>query len=313
MDEPTGLAPRGPKPSNVGSSDLSGLGPRLDPLLREPVPRARLSKAWALARLRTRIFLSYKTFHVIEFLSLFSMVGVYAFMGLLVRPGDLARAGYGDSYLAFALVGVAASQFLTVSITRIGHIMVHELMGGTFEAVMATPVRLRDYALGQVSVGFILGSYMMVGTLAVGALAFGAPLVLNAGTVLSATLLVLLMVFAHLGIGILAAGILMVHKKGDPVTFILDTTIQLLGGVLYPLALLASIPGLAAASSVLPFTWALDALRKVLLSGATLASPEVAGAALALLAAGAALLPLGILAFRRGFAVLRRTGATGAY
>jgi ABC-2 type transport system permease protein len=285
----------------------------LDPMLRGPVPRARLSKAWALTRLRTLIFLSYKTFHLIEFLSLFSMVGVYAFVGLLVRPGDLARAGYGDSYLAFALVGVAASQFLTVSITRIGHIMVHELMGGTFEAVMATPIRLRDYALGQVAVGFILGSYMMTGTLAVGVAVFGAPLVLNPGTLLSALLLVLLMVFAHLGIGILAAGILMVHKKGDPITFILDTAIQLLGGVLYPLALLGSIPALAAASSVLPFTWALDALRKVLLGGATLASPEVAGAALTLVAAGAVLLPLGVLAFRRGFATLRKTGATGAY
>ncbi len=285
----------------------------LDPLFREPVPRARLSKAWALTRLRTRIFLSYKTFHLVEFLSLFSMVGVYAFMGLLVKPGDLARAGYGTSYLAFALVGVASSQFLTVSITRIGHVMVHELMGGTFEAVMAAPIRLRDYALGQVAVGFILGSYMMVGTLAVGALAFGAPLVLNAGTVLSAVALTFLLVFAHLGIGILAAGILMVHKKGDPVTFLLDTTIQLLGGVLYPLALLGSIPALAAASAALPFTWALDALRRVLLGGATLASPEVAGAALALAAAGAVLLPLGILAFRRGFAILRRTGATGAY
>ncbi|MEM3086060.1 MAG: ABC transporter permease [Halobacteria archaeon] len=285
----------------------------LDPLFREPVPRARLSKAWALTRLRTRIFLSYKTFHIIEFLSLFSMVGAYAFMGLLVRPEDLARAGYGTSYLAFALVGVASSQFLTVSITRIGHIMVHELMGGTFEAVMATPIRLRDYAVGQVSVGFILGSYMMVGTLAVGTLAFGAPLVLNLGTALSALLLVLLMVFAHLGIGILAAGILMVHKKGDPVTFILDTTIQLLGGVLYPLSLLGAIPALAAASAWLPFTWALDALRKVLLGGATLVNPDVAGAALALVAAGAVLLPSGILAFRRGFAVLRRAGATGAY
>lgn len=296
----------------MDAPELPGLA-SLDPLLRQPVPRARISKAWTLTRLRARIFRSYTTFHIIEFLSLFSMVGVYAFMGLLVKPGDLAGAGYGTSYLAFALVGVASSQFLTVSITRIGHIMVHELMGGTFEAVMTTPIRLRDYALGQVSVGFILGAYMMAGTLAVGTLAFGAPLVLNAGTALSALLLVSLMVFAHLGIGILAAGILMVHKKGDPVTFLLDTLIQLLGGVLYPLALLGSIPALATASSVLPFTWALDALRKVLLGGATLGNPEVAGAALALAAAGAALLPLGILSFRRGFAILRRTGATGAY
>ncbi|MBI4361810.1 MAG: ABC transporter permease [Euryarchaeota archaeon] len=285
-------------------------------LLRRPLPggsRPTESKTLAVTLLRLKIFLSYRYFFVVELMSIVSLAAVYYFVGFQVRPEALEEAGYGRSYIGFALVGVAASHFLYTCISRIGHIMTHELMTGTFEAVMSTPVKHREYVVGQALVGFVMSGYLMAGVLLAGVLLLGAPLVATPGSIGTAIVFVLLLMASHLGIGIFAAGILMVHKKGDPITFILDTLTQLFAGVLFPLSLLKGYPLLEGFSRVLPFTYVLEGLRKSLLTGATLAEPGVARAAGVLVLATVILIPLGMLSFHRGFDKVRRLGLTGSY
>jgi len=284
-------------------------------LLREDPPRLRseLRQTWGVFWAQLKMFLSYKTWVVTETLSTVASIAMYYFMGFQVRPGQLAEAGYGSSWLAFALVGVASTNYLWMCISRLSHTMQHEIQDGTFETIICSPIRLRSYLVGQSIRGFLVSGYFMVGALTVGTFLLGAPLVLNPATILSSIILLLLLVASHMGIGIIAAGVILVYKKGDPLTFLFAIFTEFFGGVLFPLQLLANYPVLWAVAKVMPYTYALEGLRKVLLSGATLMHQEVLSTGALLLAYTAVLMPFGLLAFRVGYNRVRTDGSTASY
>ncbi|MEM2904618.1 MAG: ABC transporter permease [Candidatus Bathyarchaeia archaeon] len=284
-------------------------------LLREDPPRLRseLRQTWGVFWAQLKIFLSYKTWVITETLSTVASIAMYYFMGFQVKPGQLVSAGYGSSWLAFALVGVASTHYLWMCISRLSHTMQHEIQDGTFETIICSPIRLRSYLVGQSVRGFLVSGYFMIGALAVGTFLLGAPLVLNPGTILSSVALLLLLVSSHLGIGMAAAGIILVYKKGDPLTFLFAIFTEFFGGVLFPLQLLANYPVLWAIAKVMPYTYALEGLRKVLLSGATLLEAEVLSTVVLLVAYTSLLVPLGLFAFRRGYNRVRTEGSTASY
>lgn len=284
-------------------------------LLREEPPKLRseLRQTWGVFWAQLKIFLSYKTWVVTETLSTVASIAMYYFMGFQVRPGQLVDAGYGSSWLAFALVGVASTHYLWMCISRLSHTMQHEIQDGTFETVISSPIRLRSYLVGQSIRGFLVSGYFMVGALVVGTFLLGAPLVLNPGTTLSSIALLLLLVSSHLGIGVIAAGVILVYKKGDPLTFLFAIFTEFFGGVLFPLQLLADYPVLWAIAKVMPYTYALEGLRKVLLTGQTLLHQEVLSTAALLGAYTILLIPLGLLIFRAGYNRVRTEGSTASY
>lgn len=284
-------------------------------LLKEDPPRIRseLRQVWGVFLTQLRIFLSYRTWVITETLSTVASIAMYYFMGFQVRPGQLVEAGYGSSWLAFALVGVASTHYLWMCISRLSHTMQHEIQDGTFETIISSPIRLRSYLLGQSIRGFLVSAYFMVGALAVGTFLLNAPLALNPGTVLSSIALLLLLVASHMGIGIVAAGVILVYKKGDPLTFLFAIFTEFFGGVLFPLQLLSNYPVLWAVAKAMPYTYALEGLRKVLLSGQTLLHPDVLSTTVLLVAYTAILMPVGLLVFREGYNRVRTDGSTASY
>ncbi len=284
-------------------------------VLRLDAPRSRsdLRQTWAVFVANLRIFLSYKTWVATETISTFASVVMYYFMGFLIMPDKLALAGYGDSYIGFALIGVASTNYLWMCINRLSHSMSHEVREGTFETVISSPIRLRSYVIGIAIRGFLVSCYFMAGAFFMGYLVLRAPLVLNPATVASSLVLVLLLITSHLGIGIMAAGIILVYKKGDPLTFLFTGLTEFFGGVLFPLHLLRGYPLLWGFAWALPYTHALDALRKVLLTGETLYNPQVAAAIVILLVYTAVLLPVSMVFFRWGYDRVRTEGTTTTY
>jgi len=283
-------------------------------ILRHDAPRHRsdLRQTWAVFMANLRIFLSYKTWVATETVTTLASIAMFYFFSFLVNPEQLKQAGYGDSYLGFAVIGVASSNYLWMCITRLSHSMSHEVREGTFETVISSPIRLRSYVVGIAIRGFLVSCYFITGYFLLG-FALGAPFILNAGTVSSALLLLLLLVTSHLGIGVMAAGIILVYKKGDPLTFLFTGLTEFFGGVLYPLQLLKDYPALWAFAWVLPYTHALNGLRKVLLLGETVLSPSVGVSVLVLIVYSICLLPLSLLFFRWGYNRIRDEGSTTTY
>jgi len=149
--------------------------------------------------------------------------------------------------------------------------------------------------------------------LLVGIFLLKAPLITTFETVLSFFTIMIMMIVSYIGIGIMAAGIILVYKKGDPLTFLFASITEFLGGVLFPLNYLKDYPVLWTLSWLMPYTYALDAARKVLLTGATLASPSVLNNLVILMIYMVVFIPSGLRVFNWGCNRIRDEGTVATY
>jgi ABC-2 type transport system permease protein len=269
---------------------------------------------WAVFWANLKIFLSYKTWVITETLSTTASVVMYAFMGLQVSGERVAVAGYGEvNWLAFALVGVATSHYLWMCISRISHAMQHEISEGTLEPIISSLIRMRSYIIGQSIRGFLVSGYFMLGALFIGVFVLKAPLIINFETAMSFIAVLFMMIAGYLGIGITAAGIILVYKKGDPLTFLFASVTEFLGGVLFPLNYLKDYPILYSAAWLMPYTYAVDASRRIFLMGATLTSPDVLNDLVVLAIYTLVFMPIGLWVFALGCNRIRDDGTVATY
>jgi len=259
------------------------------------------------------IFFSYKFAVIMDLLSMVASIVMYFIMGLLVDPTQLSSRGYGNSYAAFVLVGVATQQYLWICLSRLSHMIQHDIRGGTLETVAVTQIRMGAYFLGQTIRGYLISLFSLLGMFAVGLFALGIPLVINIHTVGAAIVAFVLMIVANQAIGFATAGIVMVYKRGDPITFILSGLNEFLSGVLYPLNMLQQFPIVYWMAQALPYTYALDAMRKALIGGGTILSPDIYFDVITLVIFSAVLLPIGLKVLRMGYDKIRENGTMATY
>jgi len=260
-----------------------------------------------------KMLFTYKTWVITDFMSSGASIVMYYLMGLQVDTSQLIRRGYGADYGAFALVGVATSSYLWNCLVRLSHRLSHEIEEGTFETIVSTRVRIWAYFVGQTLRGYVVSILGLLGMVGVGVYGLGIALSSNPASLLTALALFILMVVANQAIGFMAAGVIMVHKRGDPVTFILAMLNEFFAGVLYPLDLLSQYPVFSAASRALPYTYALDGLRRALIQGATIAQGEVLMDLLALAVFSVVLVPIGIYILNWGYNTVRKRGTTSSF
>ncbi len=284
-------------------------------VIRSPYRKSRswFRQAWGVFWANSKVLFSYRTWMVTELMGMPVSVAIYFFTGMLVSKPSLAQAGYGTDYLSFALIGVSMTNFVWVTIVRLSHIIQHEIEDGTLEVVLSSPTRMSAYLVGQSFRGLLLGGIFFVASMLVGTTFFETSLRTDMFSLLSAAALILFTLFANLGIGVLAAAVILVYKKGDPVVFIVSALTEFLSGVVYPLNLLEGFPVLHQISLVLPYTYGLDGVRRLLLKGATLQTSMVVFDFLVLLLYVILLYPTAFYAFRLSFDRIRREGTTASY
>ena len=275
--------------------------------------KSEVRQTWGIFWGQLKIFMTYRTWVVTDTFNTIVSITIYYFLSLQVQPSQIAASGYGTSYLAFSLIGIAFANYLWFCINRISHSMQSEIREGTFETIASSPIRMRSYLFGQAARGFLVGLYYMVGALAVGVYGFNAPLHFEPAALLTSSLVLVFMVLSHLGLGIFIAGIVLVYKQADPVTFMVSLFMEFFAGALFPLQLLSNYPPLAIASELMPYTYALDALRKSLIQGATLASQDILFDLAVLVVYAVILLPLGLWSFNVGYDRIRTEGTTSSY
>ena len=171
---------------------------------------------------------------------------------------------------------------------------------GTVELLFAAPVPLGHLMLGMFLFPFILAAGEVAALLGFGVGVVGSGLSWS-GLVLSVPVL-LLTTASFAAIGVASAGLLMIAKRGDPLSGPFFQVSLLLSGALYPVEVL---PGwLRAISYCIPATWGVKAVRGLLLGGESWSdvAPDVA----VLCAFLVVLIPLSLVAFR---SCLRVAGA----
>ncbi|HYL99189.1 MAG TPA: ABC transporter permease, partial [Blastocatellia bacterium] len=135
-----------------------------------------------------------------------------------------------------------------------------------------------------------------------GALLFG--FLPHSANWLGAVVILLASILAFAGLGVLSASYQILFKRGNPAKWIVLGVSGLVGGMMYPVAILPQ--PLQILARLIPVTYSLEGMRAALLSGAGWSElwPSVA----ALLIFAAILLPLSFAIFAWA---LRRTKITG--
>lgn len=179
-----------------------------------------------------------------------------------VVGGPVAET-YGTDYFGFAIIGIAFTQLVAVGVGTMGGAVRDGQVTGTLELMLVGPTRpvvvlLSSGLFAHLNAFVSIALYLVI----------GVALGLDLGSAdLPATLLgVALLIVACNAIGLLGASVVLLIKQGNPVNWLVTGASFILGGVLYPTAVLP--PVLETLASLLPLTPALQIVRRSLLGGA---------------------------------------------
>jgi ABC-2 type transport system permease protein len=206
---------------------------------------------------------SYRAGYVLRLGSAIVTVAVFFFISHsfgLAKVADIQTSG--ADYFAFVLVGVALSQFLSQTVGGLGGSLRESQTTGTLELMVLSPSRLSTVLMStslwlQASAAIGAVTYLVAGAL------LGADF---SRTDIPATALALLVTMVGFtGMGLLAGGVVIVIKRGNPVGWLIQGASVVLSGVFYPTSVLPA--GLQALGQLLPMTHALVILRGSILLG----------------------------------------------
>jgi ABC-2 type transport system permease protein len=210
---------------------------------------------------------------------------------------------YGGSYLSFGLVGMVLLNLQHTAVGVYPQSIRAAQVAGTLEAMLATPTPSWLVLVCSPLYRFATAFLNAAVYLAVGGLFFGVEF--EAVNVPSLLVAVPLCILAFASVGFFAAALTMLLRRHDPISPALGGLSALLGGVLYPTAILPE--WLRALGQALPITHALEMVRRATFAGASLV--DLAQPLLGLVLFCAVSVPLGLAAFAW---TLRRTRRDGS-
>lgn len=234
------------------------------------------------------------------------LVVFFAVLPRLFGTHPPAVAQYGD-YFTFLLIGGIFSRYLSFGMRHFGRELEHEMVAGTLEPMLVTATPPVLVLLGPSLWVAVEGMLLMGVQFLAGVLFFEAdfsranwPAALAIGAVSLSALSAW---------GVLSAAFMLLFKRADPLSWLVDVTIYLLAGVYFPVSLLPV--WLKVPAYLLPLSYSLEALRLALMRGQTLA--QLSGYAGILLIFNALLIPVGVVVFRAALTRVKQTGSLGHY
>lgn len=243
-----------------------------------------------------REFLELVTYKLSLMLGVVSaVVGIvqFAFLAVFLQQGNSfpSLQNYGGSVMAFLVSGALFTGFMSSSLSSFSQLISSEQRTGTLEAVLTTPFsigRVIAYAAVSSFIQLVIGTFLMIAFFGI---AFSIPFNVNPWQLI---LVMILGYFTLVGLGLAGGGVLLVTKKGDPVTWLLTTFTTLFSGVLYPVEILPQ--WLQSISWYVPTTRILSSLRGALTGYTSMFMLDV----VYLIVASIVSMSIGLLVFRWG-------------
>jgi len=267
-----------------------------------------LRKAAAFIKRDFLTEISYKSAFLMNIIGIFFSVLTFFFIAKLFgKAAAPYLQEYGGDYFPFVLIGIAFSTFLGVGLGTSASAIRQEQMLGTLEALLITPTRASAITIYLSLWNFIFSSFNIVIYLLIGRFLFG--LKFSVSQPLLILLILFLSILSFSSLGIISSSFVMIFKRGNPVNWIVSSSFDLLGGIYYPITILPE--QLQIISHLLPITYALKALRGVLLAGYSFT--QVKTEILALLAFAFILFPLAILFFEYALKWAKKDGSLCQY
>ena len=272
--------------------------------------KGRLRRGWQVARAFIEVDLidatNYPLAIVMKGLSAFVPVVTFKFVADLM--GDNGPDVAFD-YYTFVVIGLITMSLLAATLNSFGNALLRLVTQGQLEMYLVEPVpwRMLPFFMlpwpGLVALGT---AAMMVGL----SVPFGADYVLS--SVPAAIVIVILGLIATLAVGILGASVRVLSKRADPVLSLYTIAASILSGAFFPVEELPE--WLQALSWLIPHTYVIQALRRVLMpEGAVLEGASAGQAMIALIIFAVVLHPIALWFFGRTLEYGRKIGALSGY
>ena len=247
--------------------------------------RAYAAGAAGIVKRDFAIYTSYRLRFVSQIVGAAFGTIIFYYVSRLVTGGTFASP---DAYFAYCVIGFAVLQVLTAALAALPLTLRHELVAGTFERVLVSPLGAIPALLAMTVLPFLTALATATITLLFAALVFGMPM--EWSTVALALPAAVLGGLAFLPFAVALAGtVLLVKQAGVGAGFIISALL-VVGGVIFPVTVLPD--WIEWTSDAQPLTPAADLLRH-LVAGTPIDSAWLAMGRLALFAA--VLLPPSIL------------------
>jgi ABC-2 type transport system permease protein len=232
-------------------------------------------------------------------------VVVYYFLSLLVDPGpDVA-----SDYYSFVVVGAVVIRMLDSGLGAFSATLEATVSQGRLESLLVEPIRWKLIPFGLASWSILTSAITAAVMTALG-LAMGVNI--EMGGVIAAFLILVLGIGASHALGIVAAAVKLISKRGNPFVTIYGMAVVLLCGLMFPVASLP-VP-LRAASYLLPPTYAIQGVRRTLLPGGeALTGPSTMASVLVLAGFCVLIYPVSLWLYGRSVDIGRRYGTLAGY
>ncbi len=262
------------------------------------------SVAGAFLRMDSVEDISYPLSLLLSQLSIIIPVFITFFVGELVGESP----EIGDDYFTFAIIGMTVSTILGAALSGFGGSLQRAQNRGTFETLLVEPVPWTILPFAMNLWRMILGVWG-------GALIFILGMLLGANYVLSGLLefvvLLILGVFASMGIGVVSASLMVLAKRGQPLLTLYGMASSLLAGAVFSVNQLP--PFLKALSWLIPHTYVINSARAVLMDDPGTFSIEFGTAVMALLIFNLVIFAGGLWLFTRSLQYARKMGMLSGY
>jgi len=273
-------------------------------------PLLFLRRIWAFVVRDWRLELSYRMQFFLRALSILILVTTFFFVSkIFVGFADPRFTQWRDPLAAW-LTGMAMLNYFMTGFSSLANAIRQEQMQGTLESVLMTPISVPTVIVASSAWDFVQATFFSSLYLVFGWLFFNVH---YQGSFLLALAFLLLTTVVLSCLGILSASFAMVFKRGDPFGIFLGAGSALFSGVFFPTQLIRDYAGgtVANISRVLPATYGLDGIRRVLIEGQGFS--QVRQPLISLLVFLAVLLPLSLWVFNLAVRRAKREGSLIQY
>jgi len=269
-----------------------------------------LRRVWAFLARDWRLELSYRMQFFLRILSILIVVTTLFFISKIFTGFADPRFAQWRDPLAAWLTGLAVLNYFMTGFSSLANAIRQEQVQGTLESVLMTPISVPTVIVASSAWDFVQATFFSFLYLFFGWLFFDVH---YRGSFLLALVFLLLTTVVLSCLGILSASFAMVFKRGDPFGVFLGAGSALFSGVFFPPQLINQYAGagVAGISRILPPTYGLEGIRRVLIEGEGFA--QVREPFLTLVIFLAVLLPFSLWVFGRAVRRAKREGSLIQY
>src|SRR5437899_5376333 len=225
-----------------------------------------LRRIWAFVARDWLVTVSYRMQFFLRVLSVLIAVTTLFFISKIFAGFTDSRFAEWHDPLAAWLTGLAVLNYFMTGFSSLANAIRQEQVQGTLESVLMTPINMPTVIVASSTWDFVQATFFSFLYLLFGWLFFDVH---YRGNYLLALCFLVLTTAVLACLGILSASFAMVFKRGDPFGVFLGTGSALFSGVFFPTQLISQYAGtgISSISRILPPTYGLDGIRRVLIEG----------------------------------------------